>query len=183
MKSVSVDSFLATLRPFLEIQAEVTCSSSFNTRRTDKTAGEHAQRNQPSTLMRRPHTINWVSVQHPPWHPNSFACLNIRSHPDAWDSSPPKAANPIWAAALYFIERAYRVPRGAYSHGRNVSFWSQMFLCLFVCGFCLSLAPSNQMHTWWTGLLSSLWRTFFLLQHDLITPWIMWAKWQTASLF
>lgn len=78
---------------------------------------------------------NWTPpplVQRGPWHPARPACLNIRSHPEAWDSSPPEAVNPDWAAALYFTESAYRVPRGVYSHKSSVSFEAR-----HSCFFCL----------------------------------------------
>lgn len=60
--------------------------------------------------------------------------LNIRSHPEAWDSSPREAVNPIWAAALYFIERRYRVSWGGYSHTVSVSFGVRCS-----CAFCLQV--------------------------------------------
>lgn len=79
------------------------------------------------------HTVKLNNcVQHGPWHPGCPACLNIRSHPEAWDSSPPEAVSPLGAAALYFTERAYRVPRGGYSHRGSVSFGARCS-----CAFCL----------------------------------------------
>lgn len=78
------------------------------------------------------HTNNWVSFQHGPWH-FCLTRLNITGHPEALDSSPPEVVNLIWAAALYFIERAYRVSRGVYSHRGRVSFGVRC-LCAFLCG-------------------------------------------------
>lgn len=86
------------------------------------------------------------------WHLvwSRLGCLNIRSHPKAWDWSPPEAANPVWAAALC-LERAYRVSWHGYSHRGRVSFRVRSSLA-FVYDK-LSCAPSNQMHVWWSDWL------------------------------
>lgn len=73
---------------------------------------------------------NWVS--HGPWQPGPPACLDIRSHTEDWDSSPPKAGNPAWAAALCLAQSAYRVPRGGHSHRGSVSYGATCS-----CTFCL----------------------------------------------
>lgn len=67
----------------------------------------------------------------PSRHAGRPACLNIRSHPEAWES---RRSEPVRAAALYCLEGVDRVSRGAYSHRGCVSFG---VTCS--CAFCLQL--------------------------------------------
>lgn len=105
------------------------------------------------------------------------AWLNIRSHPEAWDSSPPGAVNPIWAAALR-LESMYRVSWDEYSHSGSVSFgvWSS---CAFVYNK-LSCAPSNQTRVWW-HVCPPHWEDS--LQHVLITLWEIHPQWKAVSVW
>lgn len=104
------------------------------------------------------HTNNWVSFQHGPWH-FCLTHLNITGHPEAWDSSPPEAVNLIWAAALYFIARAYIAFPEVFIP-IEVGFPLELDVYVPFSAVLTSRAPSNQMYVWWTRLPHLLGRTF-----------------------
>lgn len=78
-----------------------------------------------------PHKQLGITCNIPPRHAGRPACLNIRSHPEAWES---RRSEPVRAAALCCLEGVDRVSRGAYSHRGCVSFG---VTCS--CAFCLQL--------------------------------------------